>query len=35
MAAFKKKYFDLTYQQLLIYGVHLGHTLANSLMYAA
>jgi hypothetical protein len=29
------KEFDVTYQQLLIYGVHLGHTFANSLMYAA
>lgn len=30
-----KKYFELTYQQLLIYGIHLGHTFSNSIMYAA
>ena len=30
-----KKVYELTYQQLLVYGVHLGHTFANSVLFAA
>lgn len=30
-----KKVYELTYQQLLVYGVHSGHTIANSVLFAA
>lgn len=30
-----KKFYELTYQQLLVFGVHVGHSFANSILYAA
>lgn len=27
--------FNITYNQLLLYGVHVGHSFLNSLLYAA
>jgi hypothetical protein len=31
----KYKAFKITYMQLLLYGVHVGHSFENSLLYTA